>query len=94
MFSACAPIAGVGDTKEGVKQTNLWAFQGSQDTNVVPSTGLRVAIQCQKLGCNSHYYVYKGQGHDIQTLVFEDTFQDENGNKVSLIDWLMSKTKA
>lgn len=37
------------------------------------------------------HYIYKNEGHDIQTMVFQDTFPDENGNEVKLVDWLMSK---
>lgn len=91
-FAACAPIAGVGNTDKGVMQTNLWAFQGSNDGMVTPSTGLRVAIKCQKMGLNSRYFVYSGKGHEIQTMTFQDTFEDENGQPVKLIDWLMSKS--
>lgn len=91
-FAACAPIAGVGNTEKGVQQTSLWAFQGSNDTLVKQNTGLRVAIRCQNMGYDSKFYVYKGKGHDIQTLTYQDEFDDGSGNKVKLIDWLMSQT--
>ena len=91
-FAACAPIAGVGNTEDGITKTSLWAFQGSNDSLVKQSTGLRVAIRCQKMGCDSKYYVYRGKGHDIQTLTYQDEFDDGTGKKVKLIDWLMSQT--
>ncbi len=88
-FAACAPIAGVGNTQDGVMATNLWAFQGSQDPLVKPETGLRVAKRCISMGLNNaDYYVYPGKGHDIQTLVFQDTFEDKDGNQTTLLDWL------
>ena len=91
VFSACAPIAGVGNTNDGVKQTKLWAFQGSNDGLVKPSTGLRVAIKLKKQGYNADYYVYNGKGHEIQTLCYQDTFTDSKGNKTKLIDWLFAQ---
>ena len=91
IFAACAPISGVGSTDDGVKQTWLWVFQGAKDSWVKPSVGLRVALRCEAAGCHAMHYVYNDQGHEIQTKVFQDTFTDENGKKVKLIDWLMSK---
>ena len=35
--------------------------------------------------------VYEDRGHDMQNIVFLDDVEDEQGNKVKLIDWLMSK---
>ena len=91
VFAACAPISAIGNTGEGVKQTFLWVFQGERDWWVKPSIGLRVVLKCEYSGCNAMHYVYKNEGHAIQTMVFQDTFIDENGEAVKLIDWLMSK---
>ena len=91
IFAACAPISGVGNMGEGIKQTDLWVFQGAKDKWVKKDTGLRIAIKCKQAGCNARYYLYPEEGHDIQTMVYQDTFTDENGRKVKLIDWLMSK---
>ncbi|MBR5961101.1 MAG: hypothetical protein IKZ98_08895 [Clostridia bacterium] len=91
IFAACAPISGVGTMGEGIKQTYLWVFQGGQDVWVKPGTGLRAVRKCEAAGCKAWHYVYANAGHEIQTRVFQDTFTDENGNKVKLIDWLMSK---
>lgn len=91
VFSACAPISGVGNTDKGIQQTKLWVFQGEKDSWVKPNVGLRVVLKCENRGCDARHYVYKNQGHEIQTMVYEDTFDDGNGNKVKLIDWLMSQ---
>lgn len=91
VFAACAPISGVGSTDSGVKQTWLWVFQGAKDSWVKPSVGLRTVLKCEASGCHAMHHIYNDKGHEIQTLVFQDTFTDENGKKVKLIDWLMSK---
>ena len=91
VFAACAPISAVGNIGKGIMQTNLWVFQGEKDFWVKPATGLRVVLKCEKAGCNAMHYIYKDEGHDIQTMVFQDTFIDENNKEVRLIDWLMSK---
>ena len=91
LFAACAPISGIGNTDQGVKQTYLWVFQGAKDRWVKLQNGLRVALKCEQAGCNARHYVYGDEGHDIQTMVFQDVFTDENGRKTKLIDWLMSK---
>lgn len=91
VFAACAPISAIGNTGEGIMRTWLWVFQGGKDWWVKPSVGLRVVLKCERSGCNAMHYVYEKEGHAIQTMAFQDTFTDEKGNKVRLIDWLMSK---
>ena len=91
VFAACAPVSGVGNDGKGIRQTELWVFQGAKDSWVKPEIGLRTVLKCESAGCRARHYVYKDEGHEIQTRVFQDTFTDENGNKVRLIDWLMSK---
>lgn len=91
VFAACAPIAGIGTFGKGIRQTYLWAFQGAKDKWVKPNNGLSTVLKCERAGCNAMHYIYKNEGHNIQTMVFQDTFTDENGRKVKLIDWLMSK---
>ena len=91
IFAACAPVSGAGTTGEGIKQIWLWVFQGAKDTWVRPGVGLRTVKKCEAAGCRARHYVYANEGHEIQTRVFLDTFTDENGNRVKLIDWLMSK---
>ena len=91
IFAACAPISPIGNTQEGIMQTNLWVFQGENDSWVKPSVGLRVALKCEQSGCSAMHYIYWGEGHNIQTMVYQDTFTDADGNDVKLIDWLMSK---
>ena len=91
LFAACAPISAIGTTEEGIKRTNLWYFQGAKDPWVKMYIGLRVPQRCENSGCNAMHYVYKNEGHEIQTMVFQDTFTDENGRETKLIDWLMSK---
>ena len=92
VFAACAPISGVGNTGDGIKQTYLWVFQGAKDYWVKLNIGLRVVLKCESSGCHAMHFVYENEGHEIQTMVFQDTFTDENGDEVRLIDWLMSKT--
>ena len=91
VFAACAPISAIGTTGEGIMQTYLWVFHGRKDFWVKAYIGLRVVSRCESSGCNAMHYIYKNEGHDIQTMVFQDTFPDENGNEVKLVDWLMSK---
>ena len=91
VFAACAPISAIGNTGEGIRQTYLWVFQGEKDWWVKPSVGLRVVLKCETSGCRAMHYVYKNGGHAIQTMVYQDTFIDEKGEEVKLIDWLMSK---
>lgn len=91
VFAACAPIAGIGTFGKGIRQTYLWAFQGAKDKWVIPNNGLSTVLKCERAGCNAMHYLYKDEGHNIQTMVFQDTFTDENGREVKLIDWLMSK---
>lgn len=92
VFAACAPISAIGTTGDGIKQLSLWVFQGHKDFWVKESVGLRVVLKCEAAGCNAMHYIYKTEGHDIQTMVFRDTFPDENGQEVKLVDWLMSKS--
>ncbi len=91
VFAACAPISAIGTTGEGIRQTYLWYFQGEKDPWVKMYIGLRVPQRCENSGCNAMHYVYKNEGHNIQMMVFQDTFTDENGHETKLIDWLMSK---
>ena len=93
VFAACAPISAVGNTGDGIRQTHLWVFQGAMDSWINPDMGLRVALKCENSGCSAWHYVYEDEGHNIQTLVFLDTFTDQNGEEVKLIDWLMSREK-
>ena len=91
MFAACAPVSCAGTADEGIRRTYLWVFHGAKDWRVKVSSGVRAALQCEKAGCHAMHYVYQDQDHDIQTMVYEDTFTDENGSEVRLMDWLMSK---
>lgn len=91
IFAACAPISAIGTTNDGIRQTWLWVFQGKKDFWVKENVGLRVVLKCEAAGCNAMHYVYKNEGHNIQTMVYQDVFADENGREVKLIDWLMSK---
>ena len=91
IFAACAPISGASTTGKGIRETWLWVFQGAKDVWVKPGTGLRTVLKCEAEGCRARHYIYPDEGHEIQTRVFLDTFTDENGNKVRLTDWLMSK---
>ena len=91
MFAACAPISGIGNIGQGIQETYLWVFQGAKDYYVKPNVGLRVVLKCEQRGCHAMHYIYPDKDHDIQTLVFQDTFIDENGDETKLIDWLMSK---
>ena len=91
LFAACAPISAIGTTGEGIKRTNLWYFQGEKDPWVKMYIGLRVPQRCEYSGCSARHYVYPNEGHNIQTMVYQDTFTDENGQETKLIDWLMSK---
>lgn len=91
VFAACAPISAIGNTDAGIRQTSLWVFQGGRDFWVNKDTGLRVVLKCESAGCDARHYIYKMEGHDIQTMVFQDTFKDDDGSEVRLIDWLMSK---
>lgn len=90
-FSACAPICCPANTKEGMLKTNIYAFAGqNDDPKNKGCTGMAVHVRnAGGIGLARTYY---GRGHDIQTSVFEDDQVDENGNKVKLIDWLMSQT--
>ena len=90
-FAACAPVAAIGNTGDGIKQTWLWVFQGEKDFWVKPHVGLRVVKKCESAGGTAMHYLYENEGHEIQTKVFLDTFTDENGREVKLVDWLMSK---
>ena len=91
LFAAAAPISAIGNTDEGIKQTSLWVFQGSRDFWVSKDVGLRVVLKCERAGCDARHYIYKNEGHDIQTMVWQDTFTDDDGSEVRLIDWLMSR---
>ena len=91
IFAACAPISGVGTTGTGIRQIWLWVFQGAKDVWVKPGAGLRAVLKCEAEGYRARHYIYPDEGHEIQTRVFLDTFTDENGNRIKLIDWLMSK---
>ncbi len=91
VFAACAPISGIGTFGQGIRQTYLWVFQGAKDKWVKPANGLSTVQKCERAGCNAMHYIYQNEGHNIQDMVYLDTFTDENGQKVKLIDWLMSK---
>lgn len=91
IFAACAPISGIGNIGQGIQETYLWVFQGAKDYYVKPNAGLRVVLKCEQRGCHAMHHLYPDKDHDIQTLVFQDTFIDENGEETKLIDWLMSK---
>ena len=91
VFAAAAPVSGVSTLGEGIRQTWLWVFQGAKDVWVKPAAGLRAVLKCETEGCKARHYVYPDEGHEIQTRVFLDTFTDENGNRVCLLDWLMGK---
>lgn len=90
-FAACAPISGIGTIGQGIQETFLWVFQGAKDYYVKPNVGLRVVLKCEQRGCHAMHYIYPDKDHDIQTMVFQDTFTDENGDETKLIDWLMNK---
>lgn len=92
VFAACAPISGIGNVGDGIRQTELWVFQGAKDPWVKPAAGLRVALKCEQSGCKARHYVYNDEGHYILEKVYRDTFPDGNGREVKLADWLMSRT--
>ena len=88
VFAACAPISGTGSADKGICQTNLWCFVGSNDS--IDAT--RVAKGATRNGSKTaNYTVFKGKGHDIQGYTFEQELEDKDGNKTTLLDWLMSK---
>ena len=91
LFAAAAPISAIGNTGEGIRKTSLWVFQGRKDFWVNKDVGLRVVLKCEQAGCDARHYIYKMEGHDIQTMVWQDTFPDDDGSEVRLIDWLMGK---
>lgn len=92
-FSAAAPISGAcGTVSEGVKQTNLYALIGKKDRNLTWSSGINIAKKAKEQGYNALYAVFENRGHDMQSPAFLEDIEDENGKKVKLLDWLMSKT--
>ena len=91
-FAAAATFSGsIGTVSEGVKQTNLYSLMGKRDRNLTWQSGIKNAKQSKEMGYNALYKVYEDRGHDMQNIVFLDDVEDEQGNKVKLIDWLMSK---
>ena len=90
VFAAAAPISGVTKVSDGMLKTNLWTFRGSYDTPDVDRTAKIV----QKKGGKARSTVFPKKGHAVQAYTFEQPLQDENGNTVYLLDWLMSKTTA
>lgn len=86
-FAATALMGISSNAKEGIAKTHLYALVGSKD-HTIDSYGRAIGY-AQKH--NQMYKVYN-MGHDIQTIAFEEPVEDENGNPIMLVDWLMSKT--
>ncbi len=92
-FSAAAPISGAcGTVSEGVKKTYLYALMGKRDRNLTWSSGINIAKKSKEMGYDALYAVFENRGHDMQSPAFLEDIEDENGKKVKLLDWLMSKT--
>lgn len=91
-FAAAATLSGsIGNVSEGIKQTCLYSFMGKRDRNLTWQSGIKNAKAAQEMGYDALYKVYEDRGHDMQDIVFLDDVEDEQGNKVKLVDWLMSK---
>ena len=88
-FAATALMGISSNAKEGIARTNLYALVGAKDHTM---NGYGRAIGYAQKN-NKMYKVYN-MGHDIQTIAFQEPVEDENGNSVMLVDWLMSKTLA
>ena len=86
-FASCALMGISSNAKEGIAQTHLYALVGAND-HTMDSYGRAISYARNN---NQMYKVYN-MGHDIQTIAFKEPVEDEYGNSVMLVDWLMSKT--
>lgn len=88
-FSCIAPLSGsvVASTASQYTSLPVYAFVGSDDTIVDPSTSIDIVTAINSLGGNAQIKNYSGATHfDVPDLTYKD-------NSVNLLNWMISKTK-
>lgn len=88
-FSCIAPLSGSVQTNTASNYINIpvWAFVGSADTIVDPTSSTNIVPMINNLGGNAQIKTYNGATHfDVPDLTYKDT-------SVNLLNWMISKTK-
>lgn len=87
-FSCIAPLSGSVTTSTASSYINIpvWAFVGSADTTVSPTSSTTIVPMINSAGGNAQIKVYSGATHfDVPDLTYNDT-------SVNLLTWLISNT--
>lgn len=92
-FAAAIPIAGAGDPAKAAVLRNLpiWAFQGTADTVVPPSSSSDMISAIEAAGGHPLYTLYQGLGHSEWNYVYGTTGTPQNTPGV--LPWLFSQKK-
>lgn len=88
-FSCIAPLSGSVSASKASSYTTVpvWAFVGSADTIVDPSSSQTIVPLIINAGGNAQIKTYNGATHfDVPELVYKD-------QTVKLLDWMIAKTK-
>lgn len=88
-FSCIAPLSGSVVVSTASQYTGLpvYAFVGSDDTIVDPTSSITIVTSINSLGGNAQIKNYNGATHfDVPDLTYKD-------NSVNILNWMISKTK-
>ncbi len=93
-YSAFMPISGPGLTSDAVKNVNVWAFHGSNDTRVDYKTAYNSVKKLKSNGFPAEMHTFAGSGHgSVQNYTYEGKFQREDGQIISPLEWAFEQVK-
>ena len=93
-YSAFVPISGPGQVSDAVKNVNLWAFHGSNDTSVDYTSAKNAVSKLKNSGAPAEMHTFQGSGHGgVQNYTFEKEYQREDGQIISPLEWAFEQEK-
>ena len=93
-YSAFVPISGPGEYTEALKNVNIWAFHGSNDTGVDYRAAYNAVNRLKNNGAPAEMHTFQGAGHGgVQNYTYEKEYQREDGQVISPLEWAFEQEK-
>lgn len=86
-FSAFVPISGKDKVGVGYTDTKIWGIHGSRDSNVAYESGVKSVNNIARAGGDAEIYTIEGKGHPIQTQVFQEEYERQDGEVITPLEW-------
>ena len=83
-----------GNKVEALKNVNIWAFHGSNDTGVDYGSANRAIDKLKNSGAPAEMHTFQGAGHSgVQNYTFSQEFKREDGQVISPLEWAFEQEK-